>query len=268
MPHFSFWAWPLPFVGSFGQAAEAINSIETSLPFSKKDPRVVWRGSKRYKSAHHPHLREDLLRTTAESAWADVQTLKWQDVSDGNKTERIATNSLRIEEFCRYKYVLYTDGITYSGRLQFHQMCGSVLLTPPIAWMQHTSHFIKPLFSSDLDFQPTSTEGKGGKWAPSEGETRAWPTHYSPEEANLVFVAPDWSDLEDTVQWLEDHPDVAEGIAKRQRELFVGGGYFSPAAEVCYWRALIRSWSNVAQTAGEGWEDQPGVRWELFSMGL
>ncbi len=80
-------------------------------------------------------------------------------------------------------------------------------------------------------------------------------------------MAPDWSDLGDTVKWLEANPRVAEGIANRQRDLFVGGGYLSPAAEACYWRALIRGWSAVAQTDGEGWEAQDGVRWELFSMG-
>ncbi len=65
-------------------------------------------------------------------------------------------------------------------------------------------------------------------WTPSEGARASWPRHYRPTEANTVFVAPDWSDLEDTVAWLEEHPTVAEGIAKRQRELFVGRGYISP----------------------------------------
>lgn len=270
MPHFSFWAWPLPFVGSFFGAAEAINSIEATVPFSKKDRRVVWRGTKRYKSAHNPHLREKLLQITDGVDWADVQALKWEEIGNGTETERIATNSLMIEEFCKYKYVLYTDGITYSGRLQFLQMCGSVLLTPPIAWMQHTTHLVKPLFSSDLDLEDESLTSLGKrkeKWLPSDGERKAWPTHYKPEEANLIFVAPDWSDLEDTVRWLESRPDQAEGIARRQRELFVGGGYFSLAAEACYWRALIRGWSKVAQTDGEGWEQTRGTGWELFSMG-
>lgn len=272
MPHFSFWAWPLPFVGSFVRAEGAINSLEATLPFSKKDPRVVWRGTKRYKSAHNPHLRVDLLRVTGGVEWADVQTLEWDAVNNGTgTTKKVATNSLMIEDFCKYKYVLYTDGVTYSGRLQFHQMCGSVLLTPPIAWMQHTTHLVKPLFSSDLDFgdaNRTWLNGTEKRWVPSEGEQEAWPIHYKPDEANIVFVAPDWSDLEDTVRWLESRPDEAEGIARRQRELFVDGGYFSRAAEACYWRALIRGWSTVCQTDGEGWEDQLGTRWELFSIGL
>lgn len=279
MPHFSFWSWSLPFVGSLARAAEAIDSLEAALPFSKKDPRVVWRGTSRYKSAHNPHLRVDLLRVTDGAEWADVEYLEWEHREIGNTTEmeRIATNSLMIEEFCRYKYVLYTDGITYSGRLQFLQMCESVLITPPIAWMQHTTHLVKPLFSSDLDFggdyPSRAAEGKGEeknpgyqKWEPSEGEHRAWPTHYTPEEANVVFVAPDWSDLEATVRWLENRPALAEGIARRQRELFVGGGYLSPAAEACYWRALVRGWSKVGRADVEERELLLGTRWESFAV--
>jgi hypothetical protein len=174
-------------------------------------------------------------------------------------SERNATNALPIEEFCRYKYVVHTEGVSYSGRFQFLQMCASVVLTPPIMWMQHVTHLARPLFSSDLK--------KGGKtWMPSEKVRRAWPVGYKPEEANIVFVAPDWSDLGDTVAWLEEHPEIAEGIARRQRDLFVGGGYFSPAAETCYWRALVRGWAKMAMTDGEGFENVEGTTLEAFSL--
>jgi hypothetical protein len=118
------------------------------------------------------------------------------------------------------------------------------------------------MFSSDIHASP----GAGG-WEPSEGVTEAWPIHYPPEEANAVFVSPDWSDLERTVAWLEVNPSVAEGIARRQRELFVGKEYLSSAAEICYWRALIRSWSEAVQYESGEWEGREVVSWELFSLG-
>lgn len=132
------------------------------------------------------------------------------------------------------------------------------MLSPPIAWLQHTTHLIKPLFSGGL---------KPQGWKPSKDVQTAWPVHYKPEEANAVFVSHDWSDLEVTVAWLESNPQIAEGIATRQRELFVGRGYLSPAAETCYWRALIRGWSAVVSLDDEEWEDQREVSWELFSLG-
>ncbi len=274
MPHWSFWAWPaLPFVGSLARAAAAIDVLEAASPaFARKDPRAVWRGTKRYSSAHHPGMREKLLAATRDGAnWADVQELAWEKADPVSTTGAVAaadgtngvvaTNSLPIEHFCRYKYVVHTEGITYSGRLQLLQMCRSVVLTPPIAWLQHTTHLIRPVFSFDLNGRQAAT------WAASDGERQAWPRRYAAGEANMVFVAPDWSDLRDTVRWLEEHPRVAEGIATRQRDLFVGGGYFSPAAEACYWRALVRGWSEVARTDGQAWAQQPGVRWEEFAMG-
>ncbi|CAK7210680.1 hypothetical protein SBRCBS47491_000857 [Sporothrix bragantina] len=263
MPHFSFWGWPaLPFVGSFQKAVEAVSTQH--MPFSKKDARPVWRGTKRYNSAQHPKMREDLLAVAGGQRWADVQELAWGEGDGQTKNDQkvVATNALRIQDFCKYKYVVHTEGITYSGRLQFLQLCASVLLTPPMAWLQHTTHLVKPVYASDLlgvrttEKETTSPAGK------------KWP-RYSPSEANAVFVAPDWSDLYDAVTWLEAHLDVAEGIAQRQRSLFwEQQGYLSPAAEVCYWRALIQGWAKVAKVIDERWSKAPrGVPWEEFAMG-
>lgn len=215
-----------------------------------------------WNSAHYPGLRERLLRATKGVEWADVQALSGYGLeAGGTNASGTENNALMIEDFCRYKYVLYTEGITYSGRLQLLQMCRSVLISPPIAWLQHTTHLVKPMFASDLPTEPGSKS-----WEPSEGVNEAWPIHYSPEEANAVFVSADWSDLGQTVAWLERNSGVAEGIARRQRGLFVGKGYLSPAAEVCYWRALIRGWSEVVKYDSDEWDDRRMVSWELFSL--
>ncbi|GAB1316267.1 Glycosyl transferase CAP10 domain-containing protein [Madurella fahalii] len=256
MPHFSFWAWNLPFIGSMGRAARAITALERAYQgrWGDKIPRAVWRGTTWFNSVQSPRMRQNLVAAAKGKPWADVEALDWRG------PDKNASNALPIEEFCRYKYVIHTEGIAYSGRFQFLQMCKSVVLTPPIQWMQHVTHLARPVFSGDLF-------GKGAAgWAPSERVRRAWPVRYKPEEANIVFVAPDWSDLGDTVTWLEENPAVAEGIAQRQRDLFHGGGYFSPAAETCYWRALVRGWARVARTDGRGWEEAEGVTFEAFSL--
>lgn len=290
MPHFSFWAWPLPFVGSISRAAGAIASIEAAVPFGDKIPRAVWRGTTWFNSVHNPRLRQNLLKAARERTWdwADIEALRWEG---GN-----ASNAIRIEDFCRYRYVVHTEGIAYSGRFQFLQMCASVTVTTPIGWMQHTTHLVRPVFSSTLlkeggggrsskrrpgaktgtarggavvgahDGRTSGSGAAGHVWTPSERVRKSWPVMYMPEEANIVFVAPDWSDLEETIGWLEDHPDVAEGIGRRQRDTFVGRGYFSPAAEACYWRALVRGWAEVVRTDGQGWEDHEGVPFETFAL--
>ncbi|KAI0973599.1 glycosyl transferase family 90-domain-containing protein [Xylaria arbuscula] len=282
MPHFSFWNWPLRSIGSISRASEAISALEARLGFTEKDPRVVWRGSAHFNSARNPSLRQDLLHATAGAAWADVRALESYEVGSGSSSQNshrqaaegaaeeedgvnmntVATREmLMIEDFCRYKYILYTDGITYSGRLSFHQLCNSVILTPPPAWRQLTTHLLRPAFSTDLVPSHQTIPS-----AFSQDMLDAYPTRYTAHEANIIFVAPDWSDLEATISWLEEHPDIAERIARNQRDLFLGRGYTSPAMETCYWRALLRGWCEVVRLEGEGWEDEEGVSWEEFSI--
>lgn len=288
MPHFSHWAWDLPFVGSIPRASAAIDTLESTLSFDQKIPKAVWRGTTWYNSAQSPGLRQKLVAATKNQPWADVQALVW-NASDS----RIAANAIPIEDFCRYKYIIHTEGVTYSGRFQFLQMCNSIVLTPPLKWLQHTTHLVKPLFSSTIleaassSSLPPSDSRKAAKqeiqqkstgkywkphppsankkpWIPNQRTLLTWPKQYAPEEANIVFVAPDWSDLGDVVHWLEAHPHIAEGIAARQRDLFVGGGYFSPAAEVCYWRALVKGWAGMARVVNQGvgdWEAHDGKNW-------
>ncbi|OHW97116.1 DUF821 domain-containing protein [Colletotrichum incanum] len=249
IPHFSFWAWNQPFIRSISHAAAAITDIEASLPFDMKDRRAVWRGTTWFNNgaSANPRSRQELLRITDDAKWADVQALEW--VNNGEN----ATNALMIEDFCRHKYIVHTEGVSYSGRLQFHQLCESVLLSPPMEWMQHTTHLIKPVYSSALLGQKSGTNAdsvattKSQSRHPSSRTRETWPVTVGPGEANAVFVNPDWSDLEATINWLEDHAEVARGIARRQRALFFERGYLSPAAEVCYWRALVRGWSQVVR---------------------
>jgi hypothetical protein len=133
----------------------------------------------------------------------------------------------------------------------------------------HTTHLMRPLFSATLPFSPSYNS----KTAPPPHNPR-WPDSYLPSEANVIFVSPDWSDLQQTIEWLRAHPKIAEDIASRQRESAVEQGYLSPAAEVCYWRSLIRGWSSVAKVEEEEWgkwereggTNGEGIRFESFAL--
>ncbi len=228
MPHFSFWAWKLPLCsGPYPARQPPSTPSSSSTPrWPPRIPGPCRRGTAWFNSVTNPRLRQSLLAATRDKPWADVAALDWRHGSP--------TNAIPIEDFCRFRYVLHTEGVAYSGRFQFLQMCASVVLTPSIQWVQHTTHLIRPVFAADIP--ELSNKQNPAAIAARERARRAWPVSYRPDEANIVFVAPDWSDLEDVIAWLEDHPKVAQGIASRQRETFVGRGYFSPAAEVCYWR--------------------------------
>ncbi|KAK7969439.1 hypothetical protein PG988_008512 [Apiospora saccharicola] len=305
MPHFSFWSWPLPFIGSFARAAAAMRDLEEGkdgndtttatppLSWRDKDTRAVWRGTAHFNNVRAGRMRQELLRTAAGQPWSDIEPLQW---TDGGAN---ASNALAVEDFCRRRYVVHTEGITYSGRFQFHQLCVSVVLTPPLAWMQHLTHLVRPVFSYDLPslalvagddeksrssdiikkktttierkLRPPKTYDNGVHEKlhlapyPAPWVRQAWPRSYHEDDEekgpNMVFVAPDWSDLESVVAWLEAHPRAAEGIARRQRALFHGRGYFSPAAEMCYWRAALRGGPGRCGTA------TASRRWAWVSRG-
>jgi hypothetical protein len=105
MPHFSFWSWPLPFIGPVDQALSKIEEVENRYQgkWREKIDKVVWRGTAWFNSVGNTDLRPKLLATTKGKEWADIEDLKW--VSNGERAE----NSIGIEEFCGYKYIIYTE---------------------------------------------------------------------------------------------------------------------------------------------------------------
>jgi hypothetical protein len=105
MPHFSFWSWPLPFIGTMDSALRKISDIEDSTPWEKKIDKVVWRGTAWFNSVGNTNLRPKLLEVTKGKDWANVEDLVW--FNNGEK----AKNSIPIEDFCKYKYIVYTEVI-------------------------------------------------------------------------------------------------------------------------------------------------------------
>lgn len=88
-------------------------------------------------------------------------------------------------------------------------------------------------------------------------------------DANAIYVALDWSDLESVILYLRKNPQVAKGIAEQSRAAVMGKNYLSAAAEMCYWRSLIRGWASVVQmdeeAGGEGgWGG--GTRFETYAV--
>ena len=127
----------------------------------------------------------------------------------------------------------------------------------------HNSHLIRPLLSTSLDLKSSSGYDK------KEDFLIRWPNQHTTSEANIVFVDPKWSDLEETIMYFEKYPELAKRIARNQRKMFVERGNVEVAAEVCYWRALIRGWSQVARYDEEDWRDADGgvgMRWETFML--
>ncbi|KAJ6261799.1 hypothetical protein Dda_2598 [Drechslerella dactyloides] len=256
VPHFGHWSWPVKYVGPLHEAFDAVSAIEADLPFDSKTDKLFWRGTIYFNPIQNANLRANLITATSNKEWADIDSLQWTALEKSK-------NIIQIPEICRYKYIAYTEGISYSGRLPFHMLCESIIITPPINYLMHSTHLIKPLHAWTLGFKSTKPMTAWGV----KRMQKAWPVTegYGASEANAIFVSPDWSDLEETILWLRRNPKIARGIARRQKELYVEKGYLSEGAEMCYWRELIRGWNKVAIPTGDGW-DQLGTPWETYVL--
>ncbi|KAL6242404.1 hypothetical protein RBB50_010543 [Rhinocladiella similis] len=137
----------------------------------------------------------------------------WADVKalTWREKDSMANDLKSMPEHCQYKYLAHTEGNSYSGRLKYLQSCKSVVIAHKMDWIQH----YHPLMKS------------------------------SGPQQNFVEVQRDYSDLEDKISWLENHNGAAEKIASNSVQLF-RERYLTPAAEVCFWRRLIRGWSSVS----------------------
>lgn len=136
----------------------------------------------------------------------------WADVKAlvWNDKDSLMNDYKTMPQHCEYQYVAQTEGNTYSGRLKYLQSCRSVVISHELEWIQHYYHLMKP----------------------------------SGPEQNFVQVRRDWSDLEREMQHLLSHDEEAKRIADNSVHIF-RERYLTSAAEVCYWRRLMREWKQA-----------------------
>lgn len=154
MPDYGMYSWPEPGVGSFSEVMQKTAAREKEIgSFSKKDPRLFWKGGLYNHSFLTVHanirfssgafwvngLREALYNKVQGKPWADIQNMDW-----GNDA---ANNRRTIDGHCAYKYLGHIEGGSYSGRLKFIQMCRSVLVMHELKYVsainrEQTQHIL------------------------------------------------------------------------------------------------------------------------------
>lgn len=173
-----------------------------SASWSQKIPRALWRGA----TMGLP-LRDHLLAITRDKPWADVVALDWHN------PESMAHDLRSMPQHCAYKYLLHTEGNSYSGRLKYLQVCRSVIIAHTMDWLQHHH----PLMNGDPN---------------SPGQ-------------NYIEVDREFDGLEAAVDELQRNDRRAEAIATNSVQTF-RERYLTSAAEACYWRRLFRGWAEVS----------------------
>ncbi|KAL9077608.1 MAG: hypothetical protein Q9157_003278 [Trypethelium eluteriae] len=201
MPDFGYWSWGLDHIGSYEQVRREIAAIETD--FREKKPLAVWRG------ARENNARADLLHVAMGRTWSDVQEIVWAGKTGFRSKSR--GGFIRMADHCKYKYVIQTEGASYSTRGKYLQNCHSVVIMHRRRWVETHDHL---LIAEGLD-------------------------------QNVVEVERDFSDLPLKMDYLLSHPTESERIANNSVAAF-RDRYLTPAAQTCYWRRLFRRWREVS----------------------
>ena len=188
MPDFGFYSWPEPKIGAYHEVQRNAIAMDQRVSWKKKIQKAVWRGA-----ILGLEIRRTLLEVTKGKDWADVKTLDW-----GNQ-ESFEQDRLSMDDHCKYKYVIHTEGTSNSGRLKYLQNCRSVVVVHKLEWVQHHHHLMVA----------------------------------SGPEQNVVEVQRDFTDLEAKIGELKLRDEDAEAIADRGVKVF-RERYLTPAAETCY----------------------------------
>jgi hypothetical protein len=212
MPNFDFWYYKP--TGSFSDAKR--DAMQHDDHFRSKIDKIVWRGNPSFNA----EIRGGLIEKTANKSWADVASVQSSE------------HWMKVDEFCEYAMTVYTEGVTYSGRLKFLMNCDSLLFAHEAAYQTHYSHLLK----------------------------RDGP------QQNYVAVKRDWSDLEEKVNHYYNEADEAAKIITNSLQTF-RSRYTTRAATSCYIRKLIRRYSEVSEVpeVHVPMKDHNGVRLRGYS---
>lgn len=199
VPDFDFWSWGQSGGASYTEMRARAAQRESFLV--EKIPKAVWRGV----VWTNEWVRKPLMEQTRGKKWADVEEVSWSpDAAD---------NMIPIEDYCRYAFILHTEGRSWSGRLKYMLNCDSAAIIHDLDWAAWYYHLLVP-------------DGR---------------------KQNYIPVQRDYMDLEKKMKKYTKSPElmdaqaVADNAVKTFRDL-----YLTPAAEACYWRRLVRSWSEIS----------------------
>ncbi|KAJ1710184.1 endoplasmic reticulum-resident kdel protein [Aspergillus flavus] len=158
----------------------------------------------------------------------------WGDVKEVEWKNK--ANYLSMDKHCDYRFIAHVEGRSYSASLKYRQACRSVVVIHNLQYIQH-HHYL--LVSS------------------------------GPQQ-NFVQVERDWADLPHKIQQLLENPTRARMIADNSVNVF-RERYLTPAADACYWRALLQAWTTASPEITETMIDptnvsNKGIRYESFLL--
>jgi len=207
-PDFTFFSWPEsacpPGETSHAHALlmerYARNWTQRAAPWVNRSQLLFWRGA----PVDDDGRRARALEHLAEVGGTDAAFVRWQATSVTGENQ--VPGCVGLLEHCRYRYLAFLAGTTYSSRLKYQLLCGSTVLAAVPEFGEWWTGLLRP----------------GG--------------HYAE-------VARDWHDAGRVLAALRADPGRARAIAARGQRLALSA--LTTAAVDCYWWRLLAAAAEV-----------------------
>ncbi|CAE7684700.1 Poglut1 [Symbiodinium necroappetens] len=139
---------------------------------------------------------------------SDAKFISWKAVSSTGQNE--VQGCVGLLEQCKHRYLAFLAGTTYSSRIKYQLLCGSVVLAQEPRFLEWWSRLLAP------------------------------GVHYVPVEKN-------WANVQPLMQLLRQNPLQAATIARQGQRLAMTA--LSPTSVDCYWWMLLASSARVLPRA-------------------
>lgn len=212
-PDFTFFNWPESacppkeptHANSWLMLMFAQNWTHEVQPWESRADSLFWRGGR----VADGGAREEALQILKGAPRVDADFVTWRAYSSTGSNE--VPGCVGLLEQCRYRFLPFLSGSTYSSRLKYQLLCGSTVLA------------VEPAFAE-------------------------WWTRLLKAGREYALVAPRWQDAARVLAKLRAQPDEAGAIAQRGQELALT--LLTPLAVDCYWWWLLASMAEILPPLG------------------
>lgn len=221
MPDFGFIAWPEAGAGLYEDFIDLAAEVEKEYTWKKKYDKLFWRGW----AGNYPNRRDMISRTSLKE---DPDRLSWSNVHETTFHNDVGDfyPIVTLPNHCQHKYLIHTEGNSYSGRSKYLFSCKSITIAHPMEWTQH----FHPALNAN-----TSSPNQNYVQLPGPYFDRV-------EEAAKALQKADstWSSSKDAHEFIgkQSPQQIGDNVIRIMRDR-----YLTPAATMCYLRAALREYA-------------------------
>ncbi|CAO1623710.1 unnamed protein product [Sympodiomycopsis kandeliae] len=214
LPDFSFTAWPEAGIASYSEFRRDAAEINKEYPWTKKEDKLFWRGDPTVGAPPRINLMQQIAKPNSD-LWSDVKRTSFWETGPG------ISPIISPKDHCKHKYLLHSEGNSYSGRSKFILGCSSTVILHELEWTQHFHPAL--IFAEGVD--QNVIKSPGNLFDQLE------------ELANGLHTSDQQSIQENTMS-------IGQRIASNANRTLTNR-YLSPAATACYLRAALISYNSV-----------------------